>query len=199
MAVSAAVRWCAVAVERKHGGSCGCSSSLVYFFFPLSLPFLSSASPKRPPSFCNISPVVPCSLSFFFLPPPSFCCFGLFLFTPFSLENLLFLSFGLSFLSKKNCQSLSPGLSSLFSFFFPLCHYPSLLLQNFAPPLFGFLPSGFYRQAERESPHFYRQAERESPHYLVPSWRRRETGLPYPCRARWPVVYRAWVLLMVAR
>ena len=31
--LSAAVRWCAVAVERKHGGSCGCSSSLVFFFF----------------------------------------------------------------------------------------------------------------------------------------------------------------------
>jgi len=197
--VSAAVRWCAVAVERKHGSSCGCSSSLVYIFFPLSLPFLSSASPKRPPSFCNISLrlfLAPspfffffllCSPLFSFLPPPSFFCFSPFLFTPFSLENLLFLSFGLSFLSKKNCRSLSPGLSSLFSFFFPLCHCPSLLLQNFAPPLFGFLPSSFYRQAERESPHC-----------LVPSWRRRETGLPYPCRARWPVVYRAWVLLMVA-
>jgi len=39
MAVSAAIRWCAVAVERKHGGSCGCSSG-IYFFSsvtPLSL------------------------------------------------------------------------------------------------------------------------------------------------------------------
>jgi len=39
MAVSAVVRWCAVAVERKHSGSCGCSSSSV-FFLPLSLPVL---------------------------------------------------------------------------------------------------------------------------------------------------------------
>jgi len=74
-----------------------------------------------------------CSPLFSFLPPPSFCCFGPFLFTPFSLENLLFLSFDLSFLSKKNCRSFSPGLSSPFSFFSPppffcafLCIYRQL-------------------------------------------------------------------------
>ena len=39
---------------------------------------------------------------------------------------------------------------------------------------------------------------RESPPCLVPSRRRRETRLPYPCRVRWPVVCRAWVVLMVA-
>ena len=65
VAVSATVRWCAVAVERKHGGSCGCSSSLVFFLFlPLSLPVLprffvgfpfSPLSPLKTPPFCNIS------------------------------------------------------------------------------------------------------------------------------------------------
>jgi hypothetical protein len=39
MAVSVAVRWFAVAVERKHDGSCSCSSSLVYIFFFCHSPF----------------------------------------------------------------------------------------------------------------------------------------------------------------
>jgi hypothetical protein len=38
---------------------------------------------------------------------------------------------------------------------------------------------------------------RDSPPCLVPSRRWRETRLPYPCRVRWPVVCKAWVVLMV--
>jgi hypothetical protein len=38
---SAAVRWCAVAVERKHGGSCGSSSSFSLVFLLLSALSLS--------------------------------------------------------------------------------------------------------------------------------------------------------------
>jgi len=62
---SAAVRWCAVAVERKHGGSCGCSSSPVFFFLPLSLPVLPCFFDGFPFSFKRIVP----SLG---LPPFSF-------------------------------------------------------------------------------------------------------------------------------
>jgi len=128
-----------VAVERKHGGSCGCSSSLVYIFFSLSLPFLSSASAKCPPSFYNIS------LRSFPAPSPFFSsssilsCFPFFLplvsvvsvcfSSLLSLSKTYCFSLLVSPFSLKNCRSLSqfllpfsfkkilPALSFLSSFF----------------------------------------------------------------------------------
>jgi len=146
MAVSAAVRWCAVAVERKHGGSYGCSSSLVYIFFLCHSPFSPLPPPNVPPLsviFLSGRSLLPllffffflfCSPLFSFLPPPSFCCFGSFLFTPFFLENLLFLSFGLSFLSQKKLLiSLSRSLFP-FLFFLPPLSLPFSPSPKFCPP-----------------------------------------------------------------
>jgi len=110
-AVSVAVRWCAVAVERKHGGSCGCSSSLVFFLFlPLSLPVLprffvgfpfSPLSPLKMPPFCNIS-------------LRSFPAFSSLFFPLFLFSFLLFRSLSLHpFLSQKILLSLFS--SSFFS------------------------------------------------------------------------------------
>jgi len=147
MAVSAAVRWCAVAVERKHGGSYGCSSSLVYIFFLCHSPFSPLPPPNVPPLsviFLSGRSLLPllffffflfCSPLFSFLPPPSFCCFGSFLFTPFFLENLLFLSFGLSFLSQKKTVDLSLPISLPFSLFSSPSVTALLSFSKILPPL----------------------------------------------------------------
>jgi len=157
--LTAAVRWCAVAMERKHGDSCGCSSSLLFFYFflchimcfPASL--LSSLSllclPQKHPPFCNISLwSFPAFSSLFF---PLF----FFLWFFFSLPVLFFF-----FFSVFKCSPIF----SLFKTF----------------PLLEFSPFSVFIAKRRESPP-----------YLVPSRRRRATRLPYPCKVRWPVVYRA--------
>jgi len=102
---SAAVRWCAMAVERKHGGSCGSSSSLVIFFFLYHFLFFPAS--------------LMASLSFLCLPQniPPFCVIFLSGCSLLSLLYLVFLSFDLSFLFKKKLSvSLSLGLPSLLFF-----------------------------------------------------------------------------------
>ena len=126
MAVSAAVRWCAVAVEGKRSGSCGCSSSLFCV----------------PPSVYNV-----------LLSLPWLCCWQLTVLvaigelggsclasgSPSLLSVVLYFWSSLFLLSVFKIFFPTPGLFS-FSIrfrFFPLCHCPSLFLQNFAPS--GFL------------------------------------------------------------
>ena len=85
-------------------------------------------------------------------------------------------------------------------FLVPLCFSFSLLYTR-NPPSSVLLSFGFFFSPPSlvSSPFFVFIAKRrESPPCLVPSRRRRETRLPYPCRVRWPVVCRAWVVLMVA-
>jgi len=134
--------WCAVAVERKRGGSCGCSSSLVFFLLPLSLPVLPRffngllfsplSSLKRHP-FCNISlRLFPAFSSLFFpLFFLSFLPFRSLSLHLFLSKKMLFLSFGLSFLSQKTAGlSLSVSLP----FFLPFTVF--FLFFFFPPPLY---------------------------------------------------------------
>jgi len=139
MAVSAAVRWCAVAVERKHSGNCGCSSSLVYIFFLCHYPFSPLPPPNVPPLsviflsgrsllpllfFSSSSSVLPCFP--FFLPLVSAVsvrfssllslsktyCFSLSV-SPFSLKKTVDLSLPISL---PFCFFSSPSVTALLSF-----------------------------------------------------------------------------------
>jgi len=119
--------------------------------------------------------------SFFFSvlrPPVSVLLFptSVLAFSPLSLKQI-FLFFFL-FPSVRFLSSLHSKSSLLCSALFRFLLFPPSLVSS---PFSVFI-------AKR----------RESPPCLVPSRRRRETRLLYPCRVRWPVVCRAWVVLMVA-
>ena len=79
--------------------------------------------------------------------------------------------------------------SSFFSVVFPFSPLFSVLPLCFLffPPSPKFCPPHLV-----SSPLVFIGKRRESPHCLVPSWRRRETRLPYLCRVRWSAVCRAW-------
>jgi len=125
------VRWCVVATERKHGGSCGCSSSLLFFLFlPLSLYVL--------PRFFVVFP-------FSSPPPPKNIPLSVIFLSGCSLLSLLY-SFPYFF-------SMVLLLSALFCFLFFSVFKCSPIFSLFKTfPLLEFSPFSVFIAKQRESP-----------------------------------------------
>jgi len=178
--VSAAVRWRAVAVERKHSGSCGGSSSLVYIFFLCHSPF--SPLPPLMASLSLSKKLSPLSVSLPFLFSPLISSVSVCFSSLLSLKKtLLFLSFGLtSFSLQENCRSLPLGLP----------HFPfqtkTFQLPSSPLPFFSCTPSVFIGRGREGHP-----ALSSHGRAWWHAWGRLLHSRPCLCRA-WPFCVRTW-------
>jgi len=123
-------------------------------------------------------------------------------FSPVLLFFCSFFVFSRQFKSSPLCSSTLFSKQSQFLSQTIPCFLLSIRLSSSSSFPKFFAPSGFlfflFLPFFLSSPFsVFIAKRRESPPCLVPSRRGRETRLPYPCRVRWPVVCKAWVVLMV--